>query len=151
MSWRDLERAFELIEVHPDLADFVGPREEALVRAAEKALGLTFPPSYREFLLRFGAGGFGGEEFYGVIDEQFEDSSVPNGVWVTLSERRTGLPPDVVVVGATGDGDYYVLRCTDASEPPVVLFQPGWKVQRPEAIAEDFGAFLLDQVRSVLE
>src|SRR5437764_12396518 len=89
MPVSDYEEATELIAEHRVLADFVVPRDEALVGAAEEALSVQFPPSYRRFLREFGAGSFGGQEIYGVIDDaDFEHSSIPDAVWNTLSLRR---------------------------------------------------------------
>jgi hypothetical protein len=106
MALADYEIAAALIRSHPDLADFAGPRDEELVRAAEEALGVRFPPSYRRFLREYGAGSFGGQEIYGVIDADFESSGVPDAVWNTLGLRHDGdIPPDLVVVYATGDGE----------------------------------------------
>jgi hypothetical protein len=148
----DLEKAFEIIEEGSDLADFEGPKDEKLVAAAEKALGLKFPPTYRRFLLELGAGSFGGAEIYGVIDGNFTDSSVPNGIWLTLQEREESqLPAILVVVAATGEGGYDCLDVRGAGEAKVVLFAPGSKSQTLEVEAEDFGAFLLDQVRAEQE
>lgn len=152
MSMSDLEKAMEIIEEDSDLADFEGSKDEKLVTAAEKALGLKFPPTYRRFLLALGAGNFGGAEIYGVIDETFTDSSVPNGVWLTLQEREDSqLPANLVVVAATGEGAYYCLDVRGAGEAKVVLFAPGSKSQSFEVEAEDFGAFLLEQIEAEQE
>ena len=61
-------------------------------------LGLEFPPSYRRFVLDFGAGSFGASEVYGVIDSNFENSSVPDAVWCTLDVREFDLTLDLVVL-----------------------------------------------------
>ncbi len=85
----ELEQAIRLIDQNAASADFEGPKSEELVRLAEGALGLTLPPTYREFVRRQGCGDIAGEEFYGVIKDDFENSTVPNGIWLTLNERRT--------------------------------------------------------------
>ncbi len=92
MSEAELNQAFELVESNAELAHFHGPKSEALICAAEKALKIEFPPTYREFLQRYGCGNFDGEEIYGLIDENFKHSSVPNGIWLTLKERDASLP-----------------------------------------------------------
>jgi hypothetical protein len=69
-------------------ASFVGPRDESVIQEAEKALSLEFPPSYRQFLLDFGCGDINSHEFYGIINSNFEKSAVPNGIWLTLNERK---------------------------------------------------------------
>jgi hypothetical protein len=145
----DVEAAIELIEANPDECDFEGPRDERLVVLAEEALGLRFPPSYRMFLLRLGVGDFAGYEFYGLIDENFVDSSVPNGIWVTLRERReSGLPNHMVAVYSDGMGGLFVLDTSKADpdgECPVVVWTPGSEAGADlEVIAADFGAFFLE-------
>jgi hypothetical protein len=143
MAMQDYEAALELIRANPSLASFVGPRDPALVDAAEQALGLRFPPTYRRFLEDFGAGSFGSFEVLGVIDDDFEESTVPDGIWYTLSERESGLPDDLAVVGEVGDGTLYGLRIDgNGGEAPVVLHEPGADDAPDEVAFEDFGAYL---------
>jgi hypothetical protein len=154
MSLKDFETAMRLIEENEDQADFVGPRDAALVDKAEKALGIKFPPSYRQFLLRLGAGSFGALEIYGVNDDEWEDSSVPDAVWYTLSERdEYDLPKHLLVIAAAGDGPLYCLKLGQEKEPPVIFYSPGLEEeeQDSEIAAADFGAFLLEGVRDELD
>lgn len=149
MSMADYERAKTIIAANRAKASFAGPRAEELILKAEDALGLRFPATYRQFLLDYGAGNFGPAEFYGVIDEDWEDSSVPDGVWYTLSERRqSGMPVDLVLVGDTGTGELYVL---DVSEDagPVCVVDPGTNLTSRERIASDFGEFFLQRIQPV--
>jgi antitoxin YobK len=153
----DVESAVELIEANPDECWFVGPRDEQLVALAEEALGLRFPPSYRTFLLRLGAGNVGAEEIYGLIDENFVDSTVPNGIWATLRARREwALPNQMVRVYSDGMGGDFVLDTSQMGrdgECPVVAWYPGRSEAGDdlEVIAEDFGAFFLEYARTALD
>lgn len=128
MSMDELQRALQLIEANAHVADFEGPKPEAMVRNAELALGVTFPPTYREFLLRLGCGDIAGREFYGIIKDDFENSCVPEAVWVTLHQRHTSsLPPGLILVGATGDGKYYAIDLSTknlAGDSPVIQWAP---------------------------
>jgi hypothetical protein len=145
----DYEQAAQLVVDHPDLADFAGRRDEELVRAAEAALGLRFPPSYRRFLRELGAGSFGGQEIYGVIDADFEHSSIPDAVWNTMSLRDDGdIPPDLVAIYATGDGEQLCVQ-SGSSEAPMLAIRPG-SDEEPEIVAPDFGAWFLEIVESEL-
>ena len=147
MDPNDYDKAAAVIADHPDLQDFVGPRPEDLVQAAEAALSVRLPGTYRRFLLEFGAGSFGSAEIYGVIDSNFRDSSVPNGIWYTLTERQdSGLEPGLVIVGNDGTGNLLCLDCGAGDDPPVVLVEPGRPPRQGEAVAKNFGAFLLDAV-----
>lgn len=151
MSQANLEKGLAMISQHATRAHFVGPRSEELVARAETALGLRLPPTYREFVRRLGAGNFGAAEFYGVIDENFSASSVPNGVWLTLDERRSAaLPKNYVIVASSGTGEYYCLDVRDQGEAPVVIMPPGETVPS-EQVASDFGDFFWNEVRQQAE
>ncbi len=131
--------------------DFDGQKSEGLVAKAESALGIRFPPSYRSFLLDYGCGGFDGFEVYGLIDENFIDSSVPNGIWLTLNERSgIGLEKNFVIVGSGGDGTYLALDTGSQDEngeaPVVRLSVEGEKF---EIVAPSFGSYLLSAVQSL--
>lgn len=131
--------------------DFDGEKAEDLVVLAENALGVSFPPSYRSFLRDYGCGGFDGFEVYGLIDENFVDSSVPNGIWLTLNERGgIGLEKKFVIVGSGGDGTYLALdtgSCDSNGEAPVVRLSV--EGEKFEIVAPSFGRYLLSAVQSL--
>ena len=131
--------------------DFDGLKSESTIKSAEKALGLRFPPSYRQFLLDFGCGDFNGIEIYGIIDDNFESSSAPNGVWLTLNERsEISLDSKYIIIGSSGSGEYFAIDALDVDdfgEGPVVLLSPnGYYCMH---VAASFGAYLLGCARSV--
>lgn len=144
----------EIIAAHPEVAQFVGPRRDDQIKEAEAVLGGAFPPSFGAFLRQLGAGSFGHEEFYGLVDGPVRDSGIPGGVWLTMEYRRVmGLSHDLFVVGTNGAGDDYYLRLTGPLESPVYVH---WHEltevpdpQQDEIVAEDFGRFLRDTVSDV--
>jgi antitoxin YobK len=150
MTTNELGRAFDLIKASSK-GDFAGEQPEERIDRAEQALGLSFPPTYREFVKRMGCGDIFGEEFFGIVGDDFENSCVPNGIWLTLEERRTrDLPYWLILVGDTGDGGYYAIdvsQKTSAGESPVVEW---WSGTPPfqRTVAEDFGTFLWDSIRA---
>lgn len=150
MGMAQIEEALALIRAHPESSHFVGRRDAQLVDEAEVALGVTFPPTYRRFLLELGAGSVAGEEFDGVITRDFAHSSVPDAVWATLKHRtQFGLPLGIVLVHSSGYGDYYGLdtsRPDAGGECPVVLWDDGLPIAAP-----DFGSFFLAGVKAALE
>jgi hypothetical protein len=153
---QDYEIASKIITQNPDLSDFVGPREKALVDVAEKALELKFPPTYQRFLLEYGAGSFGSFEVFGIINENFESSSVPDAIWYTLTERKgANLPRELTVIGEDGMGGLFCLNLgmMEDDEAHVTLYIPGHPIntQPNEVIAKDFGEFLLTYVQQQLE
>jgi hypothetical protein len=151
MGMLDLTQGLRIIESNPARGFFAGPRDPALIAAAESALGRTFPPTYREFLQRLGAGSFGAFEFYGVTTSNFDNAKVPNGIWLTLSQRKHAkLPQDLLIIGDTGDGAYYCLKLQNGKEEaPVIIYEPGLPIeqQRFETVAKDFGEFFANQSR----
>lgn len=151
MSLENYNKALKIIENNKKMCHFAGPRSEKLLTFAEETLGIEFSPLYRDFLKRFGAGNFGSQEIYGVIDEDFENSSVPDAIWFTLTEREEGgFPSNLLVIYDNGEE----LFCLDNNkrnlynEPAIVSYIPGQDLhlQLFETIAEDFGDFLLDLV-----
>ena len=149
MSMADYELAKAIVSAHKTKAQFAGPRSEELVKAAEDALGVSFPPTYQRFLLEYGAGSFGWVEFYGVINSDFVNSSVPDAIWSTLTQRqRVKLPREFVIVGDTGTGELYALDLS-VSSGPVVVVDPGAANPKREDVAEDFGAFFFQHVQQV--
>jgi len=152
---QDYEKAKEIMAKYPGKQFFSGPKPESLIQAAERALELKFPPTYRRFLLEYGAGAFGAFEVYGVIDTDFEQSSIPDAIWATLKKRNRGwLPSNLVVISALGDGDLFCLDlgAKEGSEAPVVIHEAGYREEKHrgevrEVIARDFGEFFLQGVQ----
>lgn len=155
MSDIDLQKAFDLIATYENEGRFSGEKDDELITKAEAALGLAFPPTYRRFLKEYGCGGMAGEEFFGLIDDDFINSTVPDAIWLTLDERKTGLPESMIVIHAVGDGTYFVLdtdKKNDVGECPVVAWTPGLSSpgDEVEKIADDFGEFLLTSLQEAL-
>ena len=132
--------------------DFEGAKPESLVAKAESALGVTFPPSFRCFLLEMGCGDINGLEVFGLVDENFENSTVPNSIWLTLKKRRTiGLDPAYIVIAEGGDGTFHGLDTRQVGpdrEATVVLLSVNGK--NSGKVADSFGEYLLEEVRRTL-
>jgi antitoxin YobK len=81
------------------------------------------------------------------VDEDFENSGVPDAIWLTLRHRlSSNLPDSLILTGDTGDGSYYALdttRTDAAGEAPVVVWTPGASTPEDdhEQIAPSFGSF----------
>ena len=154
---REVETAIARINDYVGRKFYVGPRDVGLIVAAQDALGIQFPPSYRMFLEQLGAGSIRGREVYGIVDGDFRDSSIPDGIWLTLREREdSGLPQNLVIVYSTGDGDYVAIdtsRHGSEMESPLVLWRPGVSSSRDdlEEVSSNFGTFLLQLVREVTD
>ena len=92
-------------------AFIAGGQSPETITAAEAKLGVTFPPSFREYLLRWGNISFDGYEYYGLTkNTDFENASVPNCVWFTLRKRSLlDLPDRFIVFRNENDEVYYCL------------------------------------------
>lgn len=150
MSLSKYEQARQLIYEARDESDFEGEKAELLVLKTEHALGLMFPPSYRSFLKDFGCGSIYGIEIYGLIDSNFYESSIPNGVWLTLNERKVScLPHQYILIGELGEGSYYAIDTSvinNCGENPVVLISVDFK--RKKEVYDSFGAYLLNIIQA---
>lgn len=87
-----------------------------------------------------------------MINDNFEKSTVPNGIWLTLNERSSiELDPAYVLIGDGGDGTYYALdtRYVDAAgENPVVRLSVDAK--QSKKVTDSFGSCLLNVVRAIV-
>jgi len=148
MGVKDLELAFDLIDEFG--GDFEGEKPSTLIKKAEKELGLVFPPSYKAFLSKYGCGDIEGLEFYGLIGEDFQNSGIPDAIWLTLEQRKLGLPEYLVLVYATGDGVFIALNTRDINrngEGAVIAYDTNGNTAK---VAEGFGEFLLAELKTVL-
>jgi hypothetical protein len=117
--------------------------DESVVRAAEHALALHFPNSYRQFLLSVGWLDIEGDEIFGLgtdLPEQYM-----NVVSATLNERKIiHLPESFVVVSQTYRGNLICLDTADMldRECPVlfVSFCPSASIK---ILANSFAEFVL--------
>jgi len=149
MGLHSLQKAFELIEEYG--GDFDGLKAESLIEKAEEALSIKFPPTFRQFLSTYGCGDIEGLEFYGLTNDNFISSSVPNAIWLNLTLRKSGLPNNLILVYSTGDGNYIALNTSvvdENCENPVVLVTPNGDIL--ENVSSDYGDFLFTELQTVI-
>jgi hypothetical protein len=154
MSLESYNKAKILISEHSIL---LNPKKagisEHLLCKAENMLELKLIGDYRRFLLEYGTLGFGASEIYGIIDEDFINSTVPDAIWYTLTERREiNMPDYLIIIYSVGNGELFALNynmLNENREPKVTSYWPGFalEAQSFEVIANDFGDFLLDIVQ----
>jgi hypothetical protein len=141
----DYKKAKELIR-DSDEGSFVGSIEESIIAEAENALGLKFPPTYRQFLADFGCGDIYGNEIYGIIDSNFQKSAIPNGIWLTLNERQKAKLPKSLILIAQGYDGYLALDAMQENKEEdfaIIEWVGGNENNKNEAIYADFGAYFL--------
>ncbi|MFN3153377.1 SMI1/KNR4 family protein [Bremerella sp.] len=118
----------EVEQLLSELDAFVaGGKTDAIVSAAEDKLAVSFPPSFREYLLRWGNVSCDGYEYYGLTqNDDFDNASVPNFVWFTLKKRRdVGLPQSLLVFRNENDEEYLCIdtsQALDGDERKVVIW-----------------------------
>ena len=137
-----LKNAFQYIDEN-ESSDFVGPIDESVIAKAEEEIGMEFPPSYKQFLKRYGCGDVDGKEIFGIIDADFKNSSIPDAIWLTLEERKSGLNPKLLLVYAVGDGTYYAIDfkvVNTQQEHPIVSV---YLNEIGEKVADSFASFLV--------
>jgi cell wall assembly regulator SMI1 len=133
--------------------DFYGPQSADSVDRLGSLLGVKLPPSYRDFLMRYG-GGYG---LIGLYRDQPELREL--GCLVGDTERMRevyNLPPQFLPVEESTLGGIY---CLDASSPdpdgeyPVILITigPGRQLTHRLRVANSFGEYLQDLLEGRLE
>lgn len=157
MSQQDYIDAVDLLEQNSEISDFVGSIAEETLRKAENKIGITFPPVYREFVLNYGAENFGSEEVYGILKDDFDNSSIPDSVWFTLKQREEiDLLRNLVIIYHTGGEEMFcidVSQKNEFNESPIVSYSIGVdpEYQKYELIASDFGEFFLQRIKTELD
>lgn len=113
------------------------------VQVASARLGVRLEGGYRRFLERFGWGGVGSFELYGL------GSDVPRYldlVSVTESERTQmapALPAHLIPIMNDGGGNLYCLDSSKAGEPMIVFWaHTDGEEQQPETVASDFVSWM---------
>ena len=151
------EEAIALMEQYPEILYYAGKQTESAVHKAEIALEIKFPPLYRRLLLEYGRLAFGSIEFMGIWQKE-QTGQRMDIVEYTLDLRKvTNLSKDVLPIMQSGATAYeYGLllnKPNEEGEPPVIVFYVGYDINdyTPEVEAEDFGIFLLNQVKDAIE
>lgn len=103
-----------------------GPVDDEKIRRAETMLGVIFPPSYKRYLLRYGAMEIDGRSFSGLTSRDVGEGG--DVVAFTRNAREEyGLPEQYIAIDFQ-DGDAFLCIDTgqkDASgESPLVLISP---------------------------
>lgn len=117
-----VERVRRRLKEHENTCEIAGPVSESQIDAAEIALGVTFPPSYRTFLRTFG--GISIPQHLGIVHDFVGASEVVAKTLAARAERK--LADHLVVVGM--GAQYQEWFCLDVSrtdgngEAPIRMF-----------------------------
>jgi hypothetical protein len=155
-----VERVRRRLTAHENPCQIAGPAPETAISAAEEALGVTFPPSYRTFLRTFGGIAIPPHlgvvhDFVGVAASEAVHSSggsvdaATNDVVRRTLEARASrkLAEHLVVVGMGAEFQEWfcldVSRPTAAGEYPVLLFDAKDNAL-DQQFYDDFGQMLAE-------
>jgi hypothetical protein len=125
---------------------------EAVVADAETVLGVRFPPSYRQWLLRYGSGYLATYELQGLAPDlpsqrDPEEVYVGDVVYTALLNRAEGLPLHLLeILSYEGDEVYYLDLSSGDGEAPVLCREAGY--HELHTVAPSFAEFLLKELRS---
>ena len=142
-----VERVRRRLREHENPCEIAGPVPESAITAAEEALGVTFPPSYRTFLRTFGGIAIPAHlgivhDFVGVTNQ---NADVVKRTLDARVERK--LSENLVVVGM-GAG-YQEWFCLDVSrtqangEAPVLMYDARDNAL-DQQFYDDFGQMLAE-------
>lgn len=131
------------------------PATQADVAALGDRLGFDLPPSYVAMLMEFGCLAFEGREFYGWTRSGLDGAGIPNVVFATEYERRSGaVPITMLVIASGGDGSLLVLdgeNRGEDGEAAVYEIDEGGAANGRTRRANSFGDFLLEEAGRALE
>jgi hypothetical protein len=142
---RDLEELFGELRSLEEKIEFNGAKSEELVTSLETALGVKFPPSYRQFLLNFGGAFLTGNIISGI----YESAPLMPNEGSTFGDTQRyrevfGMPNYLIVVAPDEDAPYCLdSRETDENgEMPVVCYT--FHTKHIGVIAESFEEYLIE-------
>ncbi|WP_261570967.1 SMI1/KNR4 family protein [Frankia gtarii] len=146
----------DMIRANSDISHYASGCDESTIGAAERVLGIKFPPSYRRFIAKFGTADVAGQEFLGVYQTPGAGQVLLGSVAATLDARRCySLPDHLVVTMFDGMGGLIVLdssRSDMYDEYPVVVWNPGTVDEGDmEVLGANFGHYALNLCRIAIE
>ncbi len=156
MSYRNFEKAIDLIDVNKKFLKKIYPQKEETIMLAEKELGVKLPPSYREFLKKYGVLDFRTMDIYGIWKETF-DGGCFDIVQNTLENLREYNTFHHYIIIYNVDSFYCVLDTSEVNTDGECTVKGGYGLFLPdenieiEEKYEDFGDFLLNYVQKQIK
>ncbi|MBH1929751.1 SMI1/KNR4 family protein [Serratia rubidaea] len=134
----------------------VGPIERKTIEQYENLLGLEFPVSYKNFLMKYGSLSFCGDTYYGITTKGIEKKQVPCVLFVTEQARDAGdISPKMIKIKSSGYGlSYSIDTETLGKEGEAVIVETQLSFKRDgvkKIIADNYGEFLLNQIKEAIE
>jgi hypothetical protein len=136
----------ELLERNPtkSLGQGVSDTE---INTASAELGVDLSGGYRLFLKRFGWGGVGSIELFGLGGDVPPYLSLTAMTRSEREEMSPALPSHLIALMNDGGGNLYCLDCRISGEPPVVFWEhTAGEQQEPTRVSSDFTTWLAERV-----
>ena len=154
MSYQNFEKAVELAKQCDGYLDGGGKSNSVVVKA-EELLDIKFSRQNTQYFSQYGFIEFFGNEFYGIVKDDFSGTYVGCAIEATLQDRKElNLPLQWVILYFFDDGYYGYLdysQLNEEGEPPVIMaIYDGEKYVVTEKVAEDLGDFILQLVEEQL-
>lgn len=131
---RKIEKLVEMLKNNTN-ASFEGKKSEDLIKSAEQFLDIIFPEDYRYFLKELGCGDLNGKEVYGLISNEFENSSIPNMVWLTKERRKEfKVYKDFLFIASSDEYDFII----DTRDSSVAEWYPDGNINKVFVSFTDF-------------
>ncbi len=126
---------------HPDeqarFGGVSGPATDEQIEVAERTLGLQFPPSYRQFLQRFGLGRLKWLDIFGIPNDSLWGDVVMMNQLAPIE-----IPRGCLLFARDLRGNFYYLNSRTGQNPddgPVIRINLEGRKKR---VAQDFNEFL---------
>ena len=144
---KDIE---DFVATNQEICDAGRPATDELIEKAERYLDVQFPDDYRAFLKRWGTLSIGPLEFYGICNEDFVNTSVPDAIWYTQRKRQQlGLPKELVILYDNNGVEYYCLDTSAAENSRIVAWDTHLRKIRAIKAASLFEFILNESADSV--
>ncbi|WP_375682052.1 SMI1/KNR4 family protein [Bartonella sp. CE47NXGY] len=150
MKTYTLDDVAVLIDKYNDIINF-GTAKNAVddlqIEKAEKALGLQFTTSYKDFLKNYKGGEIGYEEIFSIYNASFEDHPAGDIVHKNLYHRKHGFATlEQLVVSRTDFGETFYFDYTQFrdGECPIYVMYP---LDNCEYYASNFYEFLCKRIK----
>lgn len=155
MSYQNFRNAMELAP-KCKFYTIAGGKTEEEIKKAEQLLNVKFSRQSREFYEKYGYLSFCGNEIFGIDPDDDSGILEGNSVAYAINDREEyNLPNDWIPIYNFEDGNMAYLDYTSPNseeEPSVIMaFYNGNEYEVVEALAEDFGDFILQLVQEQLE
>ena len=144
----EMEELIDQLRENGEQVWIAGPQPEQAIAGLEHALGVTFPPSYRQFLAKFGAFKLLESSVTGIVDGE-PLAKVAESLYGETERLRldSDLPKHFLVIQPDEDSPY----CLDTrksgrnGEMPVVWYElDSGQIDR---MASSFGEWFLDYLQ----